>query len=237
LGRLPGLLVSDRAAAPLAVGIGGPAVVLPSRLIGKISDAQMRDVLVHEVAHLWRRDPLIVLLQRLAGALYWPIVPVHGLNRALQGAREELCDNVVLAERDAVTYGETLLRVAELSLRARPAAMAVGMLHWKGNLERRIAGLIDPRRSKSTRAGRGAKSLVLGAFLMLAAAASALIVTQQPSGTLAQADGSRTSFSLTASKPVTITDTLPVSAQTGGSLPSHYVLQPRPVSNEQPLSF
>jgi hypothetical protein len=74
-------------------------------------------------------------------------------------------------------------------------------------------------------------------ILILAAAASALIVTQQPSGTLAQADGSRTSFSLTASKPVTITDTLPVSAQTGGSLPSHYVLQSRPVSNEQPLSF
>jgi pterin-4a-carbinolamine dehydratase len=74
-------------------------------------------------------------------------------------------------------------------------------------------------------------------IFMLAAAASALIVTHQPAGTLAQADDSRTSFSLTASKPVTITDTLPVSAQTGGSLPSHYVLQARPVSNEQPLSF
>ena len=74
-------------------------------------------------------------------------------------------------------------------------------------------------------------------ILVLAAGASALIVTQQPAGTLAKADASRTSFSLTASKPVTITDTLPVSAQTGGSLPSHYVLQPRPVSNEQPLSF
>jgi hypothetical protein len=74
-------------------------------------------------------------------------------------------------------------------------------------------------------------------ILMLAAAASVLIVTQQPSQRLAQADAGRTSFSLTASKPVTIADTLPVSAQTGGSLPSHYVLQPRPVSNEQPLSF
>jgi hypothetical protein len=75
------------------------------------------------------------------------------------------------------------------------------------------------------------------AILMLAAAASTLIVLQQPSGTLAKVDASRTSLSLTASKPVTITDTVPVSARTGGSLPSHYVLQPRPVSNEQPLSF
>jgi hypothetical protein len=75
------------------------------------------------------------------------------------------------------------------------------------------------------------------AIFVLAAAASTLIVTQQPAGSLAKSDLSRTSLSLTASKPVTIIDTLPVSAQTGGSLPSHYVLQPRPVSNEQPLSF
>jgi hypothetical protein len=72
------------------------------------------------------------------------------------------------------------------------------------------------------------------AILILAAGASTLIVTQQPAG---KADAPRTSLSLTASKPVTITDTLPVAARTGGSLPSHYVLQSRPVSNEQPLSF
>jgi hypothetical protein len=75
------------------------------------------------------------------------------------------------------------------------------------------------------------------AILVLAAAASTLIITQQPVGSLGRSEISQTSFSLTTSKPVTISDTLPVSAQTGGSLPSHYVLQPRPVSNEQPLSF
>jgi hypothetical protein len=75
------------------------------------------------------------------------------------------------------------------------------------------------------------------AILLLAAGASTLIVTQQPAGTFVKSDGPRTSLSLTSSKPVTITDTLPVSARTGGSLPSHYVLQSRPVSNEQPLSF
>ena len=75
------------------------------------------------------------------------------------------------------------------------------------------------------------------AILILAAGASTLIVTQQPAGTRRQRGGSRTSLSLNSSKSVTITDTLPVSARTGGSLPSHYVLQSRPVSNEQPLSF
>ena len=75
------------------------------------------------------------------------------------------------------------------------------------------------------------------AIFMIAAVASSLILTQQPAGIIARVDASRASLSLTASKPVTITDALPVSAPSGGSLPSHYVLQSRPVSNEQPLSF
>ena len=83
----------------------------------------------------------------------------------------------------------------------------------------------------------GFRKFAYAAILILAAGASTLIVTQQPTGTGGKADGARTSLSLTASKPVTITDTLPVAARTGGSLPSHYVLQSRPVSNEQPLSF
>jgi hypothetical protein len=78
--------------------------------------------------------------------------------------------------------------------------------------------------------------LAYAAILILAALASTLILSQQP-GMIAGGDSSRASLSLTASKPVTITDPLPVSARSGGSLPSHYVLQSRPVSNEQPLSF
>jgi hypothetical protein len=53
-------------------------------------------------------------MQELAGAMYWPIVSVHGLNRELRRACEEVCDNIVLAGRDAISSGETLLHVAKL---------------------------------------------------------------------------------------------------------------------------
>ena len=118
--RLPQVVVSRRAMTPFAVGFRRPIVVLPERLIGAVSGEEMRDVLVHEVAHVRRRDHLIVLLQELARALYWPIVTVHGLIRELGQAREELCDNHVLRGRDALSYGETLLHLAELSWEARP---------------------------------------------------------------------------------------------------------------------
>lgn len=78
------------------------------------------------------------------------------------------------------------------------------------------------------------------AIFAIAVSVSTVIVTQQPAGNSPQlasaGEVSPAPLSLT-SRPVTIGGAVPVSARTDGSLPSHYVLQPRPVSNEQPLSF
>ena len=130
-------------------------------------------MLVHEVAHIQRCHHLVMLLQELARALYWPIVSVHGLNRELERAREDLCDNFVLEDRDALSYGETLLHIAELSLGARPTGATVGNLHWRGKLEQRIAGLLDPTRSKTTRTNRGMAFVVMFLFIAGVAIASA----------------------------------------------------------------
>jgi beta-lactamase regulating signal transducer with metallopeptidase domain/thiol-disulfide isomerase/thioredoxin/uncharacterized GH25 family protein len=163
--RLPQVVVSRGVMTPFAVGFRRPIVVLPERLLGAVGVEEMRDVLMHEVAHIRRRDHLIVLLQELARALYWPIVTVHGLIRELGQAREELCDNHVLRGRDALSYGETLLHLAELSWEARPLRTTVGILHWKGALERRIAGLLDQRRSTMTGNNRWLACLVALAFI------------------------------------------------------------------------
>ena len=66
----------------------------------------------------------------------------------------------MLQGRDALSYGETLLHLAELSQRARPLFAAVGIVQWKGELERRIAGLLDEGRSTMTRNNRWLVCLV-----------------------------------------------------------------------------
>jgi beta-lactamase regulating signal transducer with metallopeptidase domain len=171
--RPPLLLVSSRTIAPLAVGCGRAAVILPERMLGALSANELRDVLMHEVAHLKRGDQWMVLLQHVAGALYWPIVSVHALNRELQRAREELCDNVVLGAGDAICYGRTLLHVAELAVMTRPIHAAVGIVGGPGILERRIAGLIDPRRSTVTATSARTACIVVFLFVAWGAIASA----------------------------------------------------------------
>jgi hypothetical protein len=83
--------------------------------------------------------------------------------------------------------------------------------------------------------------LAYAAIAAMAISASLLIVGQRstdaPALASTEAAATSTTFSLTSQKPVTISEALPASSRTGESLPSHYVLQKRPVSNEQPLSF
>ena len=140
---LPGIACSSRVAAPTVGGIVRPLIVLPTRLVETLSRSELRDVLLHEAAHVLRRDQLVVLLQRLLGAIFWPHPLVHLLNRQLARAREEACDNYVLAGVRATDYGETLLHLAQLMPQPRLLAGSVGIFtrHWR--LEHRVADLTE----------------------------------------------------------------------------------------------
>ncbi|WP_165250539.1 carboxypeptidase regulatory-like domain-containing protein [Paludisphaera soli] len=172
LARLPALVASAEAAAPFAAGLGRPVVVLPERLVGAIGREAMRDVLAHEAAHILKNDHLSILAQELARALYWPIPTIHALARDFARAREALSDNHVLKGRDPLDYGETLLHLAEFSIDAKAPRVAVGILPRQGELERRIAAILDPRRKTMTKNSRSLACLVVLAFLALGAVAS-----------------------------------------------------------------
>jgi beta-lactamase regulating signal transducer with metallopeptidase domain len=169
--RLPPVGISAEAFTPVAVGWLRPVIVLPESSLRQITREQLRDVLVHEMAHILRGDHFVVALQLASKAIFWPIVTVHLLNRQLVCAREEVCDNFVLDERDPVSYGETLLRLAQLAHGWPPLAASTGILHWRGSLETRIEGLFSSRRNRQKTGGL----LAAGALFTLFGATSAVI--------------------------------------------------------------
>ena len=163
--RLPQIASSDLVWTPCVLGLFRPVIALPADALRNVSTRQLGDVLVHEGAHVARRDCVVALAQKIAGSVFWPHPLIHWLNRRLTSVREEVCDNYVLPGTDAVSYGETLLHFAQVVGRGRPMpAAAVGMLHGSGRLEQRIAGLIDQRRNRHTRAGNFSRALALVAF-------------------------------------------------------------------------
>ena len=165
----PRVLTGPLVPVPLVYGVLRPRVLLPQHFADGVDSEALRDVLIHECAHVSRRDAWISLLQRVSALLYWPHPLLHLLNRQLVSAREELCDNYVLREGQAASFAETLLRLSErLAGHGVPVGL-LSLLAKRHRLESRVVGLLDEDRSVGTRPGRLA-------IVVVAAAACAVVV-------------------------------------------------------------
>ncbi len=178
--RLPVICISPDVRSPLAAGLFFPRVILPESLPERSSSHQLRDILLHECAHVLRRDSWVRLLQRLAGVLFWVHPLVHLLNRRLDHAREEVCDNHVLAHTNAAEYAETLLRVSKICYPTPRLEGYLTMIPYRHNLERRVAGLLETRRDTATRLPILQRTAVLTAFILLLGATASVRVAQPP---------------------------------------------------------
>jgi beta-lactamase regulating signal transducer with metallopeptidase domain len=166
--RAPRLLVSDEVISPFAAGFLHPVVILPEILLEEITEPELDYVLLHELAHIARRDDWTNLMGRLASAVF-VLHPVAAwvLGR-IQREREIACDDwVVAATGSAVPYAVTLARLSELCSMRRRELLATGIAYRSGNLSERIAILLRPRLHFSSRASLSRVCVCVAAALAL----------------------------------------------------------------------
>ncbi len=143
LARVPGVWVVPGAVAPMVWTLGGKArLLVPEGLWARLDDDQRAALLIHELAHLRRRDHWVRLLELVVTALYWWHPVVWWARRSLREAEEQCCDAWVLwADPDSSrTYATALLEAVDFLSEARPALppAASGMGQVR-HLSRRIA--------------------------------------------------------------------------------------------------
>jgi protocatechuate 3,4-dioxygenase beta subunit len=156
----PEVLRSPFLHGPCVDGLRRPAILLPDD-----SGVDLRDTLVHELAHLARRDIWWNLLRHASSGLLWFQPLLWVLSRRLEVTAEEVCDDyVVQFGADRARYAGLLLELAGRTLPPRPSA-AVGMVSLRSLLARRIVRILDSSRSPSTRLGTRALMLMLVAGL------------------------------------------------------------------------
>ena len=120
--RAPKLVVGDGVHGPFVVGALRPTIVIPPALLG--DRVLLRAALLHELAHVKRRDALGRIVQLAAVALFWWCPVVRLASRRLELARERACDAWALESGDVSrpAYARLLLQMAQL--RAAGASLA-----------------------------------------------------------------------------------------------------------------
>lgn len=146
----PEIAITNELKSPVAFGIFRPVIMLPRDLVESSCASRLRQILVHEAAHLARRDPLVGLLQQAAVALYWPNPLVHVMSRGLSRTREEICDNFVLLEGGRASYARLLIELSESFQKSR-GPIAAELLPRRWNIADRVTGLIDIERNLEVR--------------------------------------------------------------------------------------
>jgi beta-lactamase regulating signal transducer with metallopeptidase domain len=138
--RTPRLVVGERVTGPYVVGMFRAIIVVPPALLA--DHALLRAALLHELAHVRRRDALGRAVQIAAHALFffWPVVRLVG--KRLDLAREAACDAWALeaGELPRPAYARLLVKMAAL----RSAAPALALAAYGKTLDARVAAVLGP---------------------------------------------------------------------------------------------
>ena len=140
-------LRSKGAAMPMAWGIFRPAVLMPAGADHWPAE-RLRIVLLHELAHVKRRDCLTHLLAQISCAVHWFNPLAWMAARHVRTERERACDDLVLAAGTrGPDYATQLIEIARVMRSGRfPAVLAgasLAMAH-RSELEGRLMAILDP---------------------------------------------------------------------------------------------
>jgi len=131
--------------SPFICGVIKPKVYLPEDIAVIADPQQLTHVLMHELAHYKRKDLWSNALWTLAVWLHW-FNPMAWLARQKMASdREVACDAVVLealGERDAASYGMTLLRMSRLAAREVSVPANLSYFFHKNNETKRRVTMI-----------------------------------------------------------------------------------------------
>jgi hypothetical protein len=145
-GAPPDACITDADIEPAVARVFHPVVLLPSALLGRLSDNQLSAVLAHEREHIARHDNLKANLHRLVEILFWFHPAVWWIGRQMLEERERACDEAVLEKgHDGADYAGGILEVC----RHCRGSLSVSAAATGGSLTRRVRYILGDARPVS----------------------------------------------------------------------------------------
>lgn len=165
LDEAPRLLQSDTMKMPFACGVLRPTIILPAEAEQWTLDRR-RAVLLHELAHVRRRDLLGHTLGRLACAVYWFHPLVWTAAKQLRNESERACDDLALScGTRATDYAEHLLDIVT-SVRGDATPLVALAMARRKEFEGRMLAILDPELRRSA-PGKKQSAALAGTFVLI----------------------------------------------------------------------
>lgn len=169
------LLESAIAKVPLVIGYLKPVILIPVSLVSSLEPAQVEAILLHELAHIRRKDYLVNILQTILETLFFFNPAVLWLSWLIRTERENCCDDLVIAHtQNQIGYMQALVHFEQYRL-ALPR-QAVALTGTKGSMLNRLERIFA---GKSRSLGK-LELIVLGAILVL----STVFIAASPRNTV-----------------------------------------------------
>jgi beta-lactamase regulating signal transducer with metallopeptidase domain len=168
--RCPLLWLVPGAVSPMVWAVGlAPRLLFPVRLLERLDEEQQATLLVHELAHVRRRDHWVRLLELVVMALYWWHPVVWWARRELHEAEEQCCDAWVVWARAgaARAYALALLQTVAFFSKTRvPLPMAASGTGQVTHLRRRLTMIMQAKTPRSLSRAGGVAVVGLGLLLL-----------------------------------------------------------------------
>jgi hypothetical protein len=135
------LLTSNQIGSAAVTGTLSPKLIVSSNFIRHLSNQQQRHVLMHELVHIKRFDPLVNRVTLILQAIHWFNPLVQWVLKKSQQDRELICDAIAiktLGESQRSAYGETLIEILTSFRNQRTFPNLVPIISNKHEIKRRI---------------------------------------------------------------------------------------------------
>jgi bla regulator protein BlaR1 len=121
------IMQSGIAKLPMVLGHFKPVILVPIGLLTALTTEEVESILVHELAHIRRRDYLVNLLQHLMEIIFFFNPAVLWVSALIKAERENCCDDIVVAQTNSkVSYIKALVSCHEHQSSIPAYAMGLG---------------------------------------------------------------------------------------------------------------
>jgi hypothetical protein len=164
-------MICDAVPGATVLGLQRPCIAIPSSLVEALTTDELDQVILHEHAHVQRRDDWSRLAERLLMSVLWIHPAALLASRALNREREMACDEWVVARTGLPkVFATCLVHAAEVRGRTRSdSTLMPALVGRRHELVRRVDRLLALRgKTRSSVSLAGAGAAACGMLLMAA---------------------------------------------------------------------